>query len=202
MFLNVPLLTRNNVYQFVLWNLLQGLARVTKKNQDGEKTTIVATNYMDINRYETWRLVLYLLENDQAQLGAISCAMIEDLCRTVRVTDLERVYLNRMVRFALKVKPTEVLEKFAQTEKIEYQLNFANSSVKLTSNQIYGYLEKYLEFLPSQVGYDSERYMYESMFRQQVKPLWTEAHLWDTIKFKLNNPKYTSQEQKKSAVAT
>jgi hypothetical protein len=55
---------------------------------------------MQINRFETWRLIQFLLENKQAHMEKLSIYFLEELCLTVRVTDIERIYINKFIRFA------------------------------------------------------------------------------------------------------
>lgn len=59
MFVHLPLLMLNTVYQFILCNVLKGLSRVFREEGENKRYE----SYMQINRYESWRLVLYLLEN-------------------------------------------------------------------------------------------------------------------------------------------
>lgn len=188
LFVHVPLLTLNTIYQFILCNLLKGLSRESVEVQENEHKSTRTVNYMKVNRFETWRLILYLLENEQAKLGMISIHMLEELCKTVRVNEVERVYVNRMIRPVKHVK-SEVLEKFGKTEKIDYQLNLPHHSVTLTSQQVFSHLLDYLDSLPANLPLDFEHYLYESIFQNAVEPSWNESILWAVLRDRINHPK-------------
>jgi hypothetical protein len=74
--------------------------------------------------------------------------MLEELCRTVKISDIERIYVNRMIRMALKIVKSEFLLKFHKMEKVAYQLNIPNNTVTLSGEQIFSFLEDFLSSLP------------------------------------------------------
>lgn len=88
LFPNLPVLIENSLAQFILWNLLLGLSREIAEVKEGEKTVRKQVDRLNIDRFESWRLVLYLLENKQAHMEKLSIYFLEELSLTVRVADI------------------------------------------------------------------------------------------------------------------
>ena len=83
--------------------------------KEGEKITRRMMDRLTVDRFESWRLIIYLLENKQAHREKLSIYFLEELALSVKVSDIERIYLNKMIRFALKIQRSEILEKFLKS---------------------------------------------------------------------------------------
>jgi len=83
--------------------------------KEGEKITKRMMDRLTVDRFESWRLIIYLLENKQAHMEKLSIYFLEELALSVKVSDIERIYLNKMIRFALKIQRSEILEKFLKS---------------------------------------------------------------------------------------
>jgi|JI61114C2RNA_FD_contig_71_1211403_length_1506_multi_2_in_0_out_0_4 hypothetical protein len=83
--------------------------------KEGEKITRRMMDRLTVDRFESWRLIIYLLENKQAHMEKLSIYFLEELALSVKVSDIERIYLNKMIRFALKIQRSEILEKFLKS---------------------------------------------------------------------------------------
>lgn len=108
---------------------------------------------MEINRLDTWRLILLLLEGEQTHFDNLSVYYLEQLCVATRVSDIERVYLNRMIRFALKKQESAILTKFLKSEKVTFQLNFSSRTFVLSELQINDFLAEYLKLTRYDIEY-------------------------------------------------
>lgn len=130
---------------------------------------------------------MLLLEGEQTQFDSLSVYYLEQLCVTTKVSDIERVYLNKMIRFALKKQESAVLLKFIKSEKVTFQLNFSSRTFVLSELQINDFLAEHLKATRYDIEYLTERYLYGSIFQKRVIPVWSESDLWRIIKTKLHS---------------
>jgi hypothetical protein len=78
-----------------------------------------------------------------------------------------------MIRFAQKVQVSDILDRFHKSEKVDYQLNFANRSLLLNETQISTYLADFMHNIPNTIDFYSERYLYGAIFQKRVESIWT-----------------------------